>query len=66
MNLKSGFLIRLDLDKLNYDAWHELFSTQCISYGVQYHLGVTKDKSNDLKWSQINVVVKIWLYGTLS
>ncbi|CAI9288058.1 unnamed protein product [Lactuca saligna] len=34
VNIKSSFLIRLDLDKLNYDAWHELFATQCIGYGV--------------------------------
>ncbi|XP_023729628.1 uncharacterized protein LOC111877339 [Lactuca sativa] len=64
-NIKSVVPLPLDLERLNYDAWRELFQTHCISYGVSDHLVIAKDKPDDEEWNRINYVVKSWLYATL-
>lgn len=56
--IKTCVPITLDLDQLNYDAWRELFSTHCISYGLQDHLDATKDKPDIAKWNWINAIGK--------
>ena len=36
--IKAYNPITLDMSKLNYDKWRELFETHCVSFGVVQHL----------------------------
>ena len=36
--IRAYIPIRLDLDKMNYDVWRELFETHCLTFGVVDHL----------------------------
>ncbi|KAL4557518.1 hypothetical protein LXL04_035699 [Taraxacum kok-saghyz] len=65
-NIKSYVPLVLDLDRLNYDAWRELFKTHCIAYKVYDHLDGTSSKPNDPEWCTVDSIVKQWLYGTLT
>jgi hypothetical protein len=69
-NIKSHIPLLLDLEKLNYDAWRELFSTHCNAFDVLDHVDDTYDdpkpKPTEPEWHKIDSVVKMWIYGTLS
>lgn len=36
--IKAYIPIILDMTKLNYDKWRELFETHCVSFGVSHHI----------------------------
>lgn len=65
-NIKNAVPIVLDLERLNYEAWRELFYTHCVGYGEASHLDSTKDKPDDADWLRMNSMVKSWIYATLS
>lgn len=66
-NIKSYVPLILDLDRLNYDAWKELFKTHCIGYKVFEHLeNVPIRISDPEEWNTVDNIVKQWIYGTLS
>nr|GEY30480.1 myb-like protein P [Tanacetum cinerariifolium] len=67
-NIKSYIPFVLDLDQLNYDAWCELFTSHCHSFGVHGLLdGIfvcTSD--NAAEWKKLDSLVKVWCYDTIS
>ena len=65
-NIKSYVPLILDLDRLNYDPWRELFKTHCIGYSVFDHLDGTNLQPTDKEWCKVDSIVKQWIYGTLS
>ncbi|XP_024011285.1 uncharacterized protein LOC112086548 [Eutrema salsugineum] len=58
----------LDLNKLNYDTWRELFETHCLTFGVSGHLDGTASLTPDTEkqWKERDGLVKMWIYGTIS
>ncbi|XP_023759175.1 uncharacterized protein LOC111907614 [Lactuca sativa] len=67
-NIRSSIPIILDLERMNYDSWHELFETHCSGFGVGHHLQPPADPaSSDMEeWKRIDNIVKMWIYGMLS
>nr|GEX78849.1 hybrid signal transduction histidine kinase M [Tanacetum cinerariifolium] len=67
-NIKSNVLLVLDLDQLNYDAWCELFTSHCHSFGVHGLLDGTfvSTSDNAFDWKKLDSLVKGWIYGTIS
>ena len=71
-NIKSYVPLTLDLDKLNYDAWHQLFKTHCVGYKVFDHLEPSpipdgaKAPEKHADWDTVDAIVKQWIYGTLT
>ncbi|KAJ9547106.1 hypothetical protein OSB04_019649 [Centaurea solstitialis] len=68
VNIKAYVPLVLDLDQLNYDAWCELFTTHCISFGVLGHIDGTKVNKgeDDQEWTTLDSLVKLWIYGTIT
>lgn len=65
-NMKSYVPLLLDLDRLNYDSWKELFKTHCMGYKVYHHLTRGSSSTNDPEWETVDNIVKQWIYGTLT
>ncbi|XP_023729287.1 uncharacterized protein LOC111876960 [Lactuca sativa] len=69
-NIKSHIPLTLDLERLNYDAWRELFTTYCEAYDALDHIDDTYDdptpKPTDPNWKKVDSTVKGWIYSTLS
>ncbi|KAJ9551935.1 hypothetical protein OSB04_015980 [Centaurea solstitialis] len=69
-NIKSYVPLILDLDRMNYDAWRELFTTHCEAYDTIEHIDNSYDaptpKPTDPDWKKVDSVVKGWIYSTLS
>ncbi|KAL4565698.1 hypothetical protein LXL04_029801 [Taraxacum kok-saghyz] len=67
-NIKVYVPLILDLKKLNYDAWKELFQTHCSSFGVKGHLtGASKPADDkDEAWTNLDDMVKMWIYCTVT
>lgn len=60
--------IKLDMDKLNYDVWREVFETHCSSFGVLEHLDGSSapTPAKEKQWKEHDGLVKMWIYGTVS
>ncbi|GJT73409.1 ribonuclease H-like domain-containing protein [Tanacetum coccineum] len=67
-NIKTHVPLVLDLDQLNYDAWCELFTTHCYSFGMLGFLdGTTVNTNNDANdRKKLDSLLKVWIYGTIS
>ena len=57
-NIKSYVPLLLDLDRLNYDSWKELFKTHCIGYKVYGHLDGSTKIEDDPDWENVDNIVK--------
>ncbi|XP_010490097.1 PREDICTED: uncharacterized protein LOC104767822 [Camelina sativa] len=68
IQIRGYIPIQLDMNKLNYDVWRELFETHCSSFGVLGHLdGSSVPTADDEKqWKERDGLVKMWIYGTVS
>lgn len=68
INIKHAVPLVLDLERMNYDIWRELFETHCKGYGLSKHLLPTTDKSPEPteEWERLDSIVKSWIYSTLS
>lgn len=70
INIKHAIPLVLDLDKMNYGVWRELFELHCIGYGVVNHLQPPNEKqpstSNLDEHDRLDSIVKSWLYETIS
>lgn len=66
--IKAYVPITLDMSKLNYDIWRELFETHCSSFGVSGHIDGSSSPSSDTDtlWKEHNDLTKMWIYGTIS
>ncbi|PWA95376.1 hypothetical protein CTI12_AA051410 [Artemisia annua] len=67
-NIKDRIPFVLDLDELNYPAWRVCFKTHCVGYDVLGHIDGTSvpEGPNDKNWEQIDAVVKLWIYNSIS
>ncbi|GKC29603.1 ribonuclease H-like domain-containing protein [Tanacetum coccineum] len=67
-NIKSHVPLVLDLDQLNYDAWCKLFTSHCHSFGVHGLLdgSYTSTTATAIKWKNLDSLVKVWIFGTIS
>ncbi|PWA64309.1 hypothetical protein CTI12_AA344550 [Artemisia annua] len=67
-NIKAHVPLVLDLEQLNYDAWSELFTTHCLSFGVQGLIDGTYacTSTNAVEWKKLDSLVKVWIYGTIT
>ena len=66
--IRAYIPIVLDLDKMNYDVWREMFETHCLTFGVLGHLDGTSvaAPATDQIWKEHDGLVKMWIYGTIS
>ncbi|CAA7028520.1 unnamed protein product [Microthlaspi erraticum] len=66
--IKAYVPITLDMTKLNYDMWRELFETHCNSFGVLGHIDGSSAPTAETEksWKEHNDLVKMWIYGTIS
>ena len=67
-NIKSHVPLVLDLDQVNYDAWCELFTSLCHSFGVNVLLDGTFPctSANANEWKKLDSLVTVRIYGTIS
>lgn len=58
----------LDIQKIHYDAWRELFETHYLSFGISDHLDGSYVPANleDTPWKERGSLIKMWMYGTIS
>ncbi|KAL4570763.1 hypothetical protein LXL04_026425 [Taraxacum kok-saghyz] len=67
LNIKNAVPLVLDLDRMNYDVWRELFETHCLGLGVDDHLQSIVAAPADMKeWNRLDSIVKFWIYSTIS
>ena len=66
--IRAYIPIRLDLDKMNYDVWRELFETHCLTFGVDDHLDGSSvaTPATEKTWKERDGLVKMWIYGTIT
>lgn len=67
-NIKSHVPLTLDLKKVQYNIWAELFQVVARAHLVMDHLdGSPQDPAvPNEKWKQIDAIVLSWIYGTIS
>ncbi|GJT43822.1 hypothetical protein Tco_0952537 [Tanacetum coccineum] len=67
-NIKTHVPLILDIDQLNYNAWSELFTTHCNSFGVLGFLDgtITSTNTTATEWNRLDSLVKVWIYGMIS
>ncbi|ESQ39606.1 hypothetical protein EUTSA_v10001107mg [Eutrema salsugineum] len=60
--------IELDLTKMNYNVWRELFETHYLTLSVQGHLDCSSKPTpeSEKTWKEHNGLVKMWIYETVS
>jgi len=68
MQIRAYIFVTLDLNKLNYDVWRELFETLCLSFGVLGHIdgSSTPTPMTEKRWKERDGLVKMWIYGTIT
>ena len=67
--IRAYIPIILNLDKMNYDVWREIFETHCLTFGVSDHLDGTSAATPETEkvWKERDGLVKTWiLYGTIT
>ncbi|XP_010445490.1 PREDICTED: uncharacterized protein LOC104728159 [Camelina sativa] len=66
--IKAYIPITLDMTKLSYQVWRELFESHCICFGVLSHLDVAfvPTPETEKEWKEHDDLLKMWIYGTIS
>lgn len=66
--IRAYIPIILNLDKMNYDVWREIFETHCLTFGVSDHLDGTSAATPETEkvWKERDGLVKTWIYGTIT
>ncbi|KAL7588311.1 hypothetical protein Lser_V15G41308 [Lactuca serriola] len=66
-NTKASIPIVLELEKLNYDAWRNLFQTHCTGFGVADHPKPPSGKqiTDSDEWNRIDSIVQMWIFYTI-
>ena len=66
--IRAYIPIILNLDKMNYDVWREIFETHCLTFGVLDHLGGSSVATPETEktWKEQDGLVKMWIYGTIT
>lgn len=65
-SIKACIPTPLDLDKLNYNSWSELFKRFCKTHNVEKHLTAATTSSTDTEFAANDSLVVMWLYATIS
>ncbi|PWA62390.1 hypothetical protein CTI12_AA359560 [Artemisia annua] len=68
-SIKACILSPLDLDKLNYNSWSNLFKRFCKTYDVHHHLEAPASTSTaqpDPLHDTNDSLVFMWMYSTIS
>ncbi|PWA57355.1 hypothetical protein CTI12_AA410120 [Artemisia annua] len=68
-SIKACIPSPLDLDKLNYNSWSNLFKRFCKTYDVHQHLeeqASTSTTTSDPVYASNDSLVVMWLYSTIS
>ncbi|GKC66278.1 hypothetical protein Tco_1098876 [Tanacetum coccineum] len=65
-SIKACIPTPLDLDKLNYNSWSELFKCFCKTYNVDNHVAATTSSSTDTDFASNDSLVVMWIYATIS
>lgn len=66
--IKAYIPITLDMAKLNYQVWREVFETHCTSFGVLGHIdgSLSSTPETEKQWKEHDGLVKMWIYGTIT
>ena len=66
--IRAYIPIILNLDKMNYDVWREIFETHCLTFGVVDHLDGSSVATPETEktWKERDGLVKMWIYGTIT
>lgn len=66
--IRAYIPIILNLDKMNYDVWREIFETHCLTFGVLDHLDGSSVATPETEktWKERDGLVKMWIYGTIT
>ncbi|XP_071719315.1 uncharacterized protein [Rutidosis leptorrhynchoides] len=77
-NIKNHIPITLEMDKVKYSTWSELFKITCKAYDVIDHIippstdssksSVSPATTNTqaVSWDRLDAVVLNWIFGTIS
>ena len=70
-NIKNLVPLTLDLQRVQYHTWAELFQVAARAHNVIDHIDDPKISPPDpdvsaLKWKQLDAIVLSWIYGTIS
>ncbi|XP_010442221.1 PREDICTED: uncharacterized protein LOC104725288 [Camelina sativa] len=66
--IRAYIFVTLDLNKLNYEVWRELFETHCLSFSVLGHIDGSSSLTpmTEKRWKERDGLVKMWIYGTIT
>ncbi|KAL8159742.1 hypothetical protein V2J09_001279 [Rumex salicifolius] len=67
-NIKNIITLTLDLQRVHYHTWAELFAIAAKAHAVLYHNDGSDRPTNlsNVKWSLLDVIVLSWIYGTIT
>ncbi|KAJ9560503.1 hypothetical protein OSB04_005663 [Centaurea solstitialis] len=66
-NIKSFIPIVLEIEKVQYTSWAELFKIHAKAFLVIDHIVPPRDSTVEpALWSRLDAVVLEWIYGTIS
>lgn len=68
-NIKNLVPLTLDLQKVQYNIWAELFQVAARAHNVMDHIDSTLPRDPNVsaaKWTQLDAIVLSWIYGTIS
>ena len=66
-NIRTFVPITLEIEKVQYASWAELFKIHARAYQVLDHIIPPRDTTIDENlWSRLDAVVLQWIYGTIS
>ncbi|XP_074310396.1 uncharacterized protein LOC141646388 [Silene latifolia] len=67
-NIKNHVPITLEIENVHYASWAELFLNAAQAFDVADHIDPPKGAviNKDGKWTRLDVIVKQWIYATIS
>ncbi|XP_020266216.1 uncharacterized protein LOC109841681 [Asparagus officinalis] len=72
-NIKSFIPITLEMEKVHYSSWAELFKIHATAYDVIQHILPPSEKDaaatptiDKASWARLDAIVLQWIYGTIS
>ncbi|KAJ9558252.1 hypothetical protein OSB04_012866 [Centaurea solstitialis] len=66
-NIRTFIPITLEIDKVHYSSWAELFKIHARAFQVFDHIQPPRDESVAPElWTRLDAIVLQWIYGTIS
>ena len=69
LNIKHHVPLTLDMEKVHYSSWAELFKITTRAHGLLHHIIPPSEKPtipDQAVWGRLDAVVLQWIYGTIS